>query len=156
MKIAVLAWGSLVWDRRDLAVAGNFEPTGPRLPIEFCRVSGDGRLTLVIDEACGASCVTYVAVSTFGELLAAIENLRTREGMPNASAVGFVDLASAKRSGASERLSATLKRSRRSRHGPSRTAMTPQSGQRSEATLRNATRRTNRSRLRLRSDIWAN
>jgi len=43
MKIAVLAWGSLVWDRRDLAVAGNFEPTGPRLPIEFCRVSGDGR-----------------------------------------------------------------------------------------------------------------
>jgi len=63
-------------------------------------------LTLVIDEACGASCATYVAVSTFSEILAAIENLRTREGMPNASAVGFVDLASA--SGASERLSATL------------------------------------------------
>ena len=33
MKIAVLAWGPLVWDCRDLAVAGNFEPTGPRLPI---------------------------------------------------------------------------------------------------------------------------
>jgi hypothetical protein len=109
MKIAVLAWGSLVWDRQSLAVTGNFEPTGPHLPIEFCRVSADWRLTLVIDEACGAYCATYVDVSPFGELLAAIENLRTREGMPNASAVGFVDLASGKQSArAIERHSKTV------------------------------------------------
>jgi hypothetical protein len=37
-KIAVLAWGSLLCDQRDLEIATKFEPTGPRLPIEFCRV----------------------------------------------------------------------------------------------------------------------
>ena len=38
MKIAILAWGSLVWDLRTLAVDGDFQPTGPRLPIEFSRI----------------------------------------------------------------------------------------------------------------------
>ena len=50
MKSAVLAWGSLVWDPRDLQLAAEFAPNGPLLPIEFCRVSDDGRLTLVVDE----------------------------------------------------------------------------------------------------------
>lgn len=80
MKIAVLAWGSLVWDRRDLAVVDNFEPNGPHLPIEFCRVSGNRRLTLVIDEACGATCPAYVAKSSFDDLDDALENLWVREG----------------------------------------------------------------------------
>jgi hypothetical protein len=93
MKIAVLAWGSLTWDRRELAITKEFLPDGPVLPIEFCRVSGDGRLTLVIDEAFGASCATYAAPSAFGDLDAAIENLRLREGMPGAKGVGFVDIA---------------------------------------------------------------
>lgn len=98
MKIAVLAWGSLVWDLRYLAIAAGFKPNGPRLRIEFCRVSGNGRLTLVIDETFGASCATYAAVSAFGDLNAAIENLRIREGMPGAKGVGFVDVASGKHS----------------------------------------------------------
>ena len=98
MRIAILAWGSLIWDRRELAIAGDFKPCGPQLPVEFCRVSGDGRLTLVIDEAFGASCVTYSAVSTRGDLDAAIENLRLREGMPSAKGVGFVDVVSGKQS----------------------------------------------------------
>ncbi|MHB2268110.1 hypothetical protein [Pseudaminobacter salicylatoxidans] len=51
MRIAVLAWGSLVWDRQKLAIADDFDPSGPQLPVEFCRISGGGRLTLVID--CG-------------------------------------------------------------------------------------------------------
>jgi hypothetical protein len=83
MRISILAWGSLVWDRKDLAVVADFAPAGPRLPVEFCRVSRDGRLTLVIDEAFGAPCITYSAPSTFDNLEAAIENLRIREGMPN-------------------------------------------------------------------------
>ena len=58
-KIAVLAWGSLVPEPRDLKA--EFEPNGPLLPIEFCRVSDDGRLTLVIDETFGAVCTTYSA-----------------------------------------------------------------------------------------------
>jgi hypothetical protein len=98
MRIAVLAWGSLIWDRRDLAIAEDFMRFGPHLPIEFCRVSGDGRLTLVIDETFGASCSTYSAVSASGDLDAAIENLRMREGMPGAKGVGFVDVASGRHS----------------------------------------------------------
>lgn len=103
MKIAVLAWGSLIWDRRELAIAEDFRPSGPRLPVEFCRVSGDGRLTLVIDEAIGSSCLTYSAASTFGELDAALQNLWRREGsqdevMPKNvrthGRVGFVEVPS--------------------------------------------------------------
>jgi hypothetical protein len=98
MRIANLAWGSLIWDRRELAIAEDFKPLGPQLPIEFCRVSGDGRLTLVIAEAFGASCATYIAASASGDLDAAIENLRLREGMPSAKGVGFVDVAAGKQS----------------------------------------------------------
>lgn len=98
MRTAVIAWGSLVSNPRDLGVAGVFEPTGPVLPIEFCRVSRDGRLTLVIEEAVGKLCPTYVAISAFGDLDAAIENLRRGEGMRSAMGVGFVDLAGGKHS----------------------------------------------------------
>jgi hypothetical protein len=90
MRISILAWGSLVWDRKDLAVVADFAPAGPWLPVEFCRVSRDGRLTLVIDEAFGAPCITYSALSTFDNLEAAIEDLRIREGMPSRKGVGFV------------------------------------------------------------------
>jgi hypothetical protein len=58
----------------------DFEPTGPSLPIEFCCVSRHGRLTLVVDEAFGAPCITYSAMSAFDNLDAAIENPRHREG----------------------------------------------------------------------------
>ena len=98
MRIAILAWGSLVWNRGSLAVAGDFEALGPRLPIEFCRVSGDGRLTLVIDERVGACCTTYSVVSSFEDLGAVIEDLRIREGMPGTKGVGYVNLRSGKQS----------------------------------------------------------
>ena len=98
MKSAVLGWGSLVWDRGDLQVAADFAPSGPQLPIEFCRVSADGRLTLVVDESFGALCTTYSAPSAIKNLDAAIENLRLREEMHNARGIGFVELASAKQS----------------------------------------------------------
>ena len=74
----------------------NFEPNGPRVSVEFCRISGDGRVTLVIDEAWGADCLTYCATSLLSNLGDAVENLRLREGMPNLKGVGFVDLASDK------------------------------------------------------------
>ena len=94
MKIAVLAWGSLVWDRRELSVIDDFKPAGPSLPIEFCRVSRDDRLTLVIDETVGTKCLTYTATSTFDNLIEAKENLRQREGMDHVNGIGFVDLIS--------------------------------------------------------------
>ena len=102
MKIAVLAWGSLVWDRRELAIAEAFRANGPDLPVEFCRVSCDGRLTLVIDEAVETSCQTYSALSAHDDLDAALENLWVREGSKDerlprhirkSGRVGFVDVA---------------------------------------------------------------
>jgi hypothetical protein len=80
VRIVVLAWGSLIWSRGDLAIATAFEPNGPFLPVEFSRVSGDGRLTLVIDEIVGAACATYAASSVFDYLDPALESLWTREG----------------------------------------------------------------------------
>lgn len=89
VRISVLAWGSIVWDRRNLAITTDFEPIGPCLPIEFCRVSRGGRLTLVIDESFGTPCIIYSALSAFDDLNAAIDNLRDREGMPSPKGVGF-------------------------------------------------------------------
>jgi hypothetical protein len=91
VRIAVLGWGSLVWDGRDLMLAGPFKPGGPSLPLEFSRVSLDRRLTLVIDEERGTPCTTYVAPSPFLDLDQAIDNLRRRENMPGAGGIGFVD-----------------------------------------------------------------
>lgn len=103
MRIGVLAWGSLIWKPDTLTIEGAFEPIGPVLPIEFSRVSDDGRLSLVIDEVAGAPCVTYVASSVLSDLDAALANLWLREGggkgtPPNnirgSGRVGFVDLVS--------------------------------------------------------------
>lgn len=91
MRIAILAWGSLVWDRRDLMLAGPFKPDGPSLPLEFSRVSLDRRLTLVIDEDRGTPCTTYVAPSAHLDLDEAIDNLRRRESMPGPDGIGFID-----------------------------------------------------------------
>lgn len=49
IRVACLAWGSLLWDPRCLPMASDFRAEGPRLPIEFSRVAIDGRVTLVID-----------------------------------------------------------------------------------------------------------
>lgn len=98
MKSAVLAWGPLVRDPRDLQLAAEFAPNGPLLPIEFCRVSDDGRLTLVVDETFGAVCKTYSAPSAIQSLDGTIENLRLREGAPNARGIGFVEPASGRES----------------------------------------------------------
>ncbi len=41
--------GSLVWDPGVLRIAGASKHDGPSLPVEFARVSRDGRLTLVLN-----------------------------------------------------------------------------------------------------------
>jgi hypothetical protein len=98
VKSVVLAWGSLVWDPGKLQTAGKFTANGPLLPIEFCRVSDDGRLTLAIDESFGALCKTYSAPSALENLDAARDDLCLREGMADARTVGFVEPASGKES----------------------------------------------------------
>lgn len=108
MRIAIFAWGSLIWNRRELAIMEDFKLGGPILPVEFCRVSGDGRLTLVINEALGTPCPTYVAESACGDLDAALKNLWVREGSQDEvlpknvrthGRVGFVEVSSGHRSG---------------------------------------------------------
>ena len=95
MKIAICAWGSLIWDPRDLLIQHPFVPSGPALPIEFSRVSGGNghpqRLTLVIDPHDGVACDTYVAESACASLSGAIENLRLREGIRSGHDVGVLD-----------------------------------------------------------------
>jgi hypothetical protein len=100
MKIAILGWGSLLWDPRDLQLASPFELIGPRLPVEFCRISKNHRLTLIIDETFGTLCRTYAAASGSETLDEAVENLRLREGMSSAADVGFVEITRQERNAA--------------------------------------------------------
>ena len=79
MKIAILAWGSLVQRPGTLKLATDWRLGGPTLPVEFSRRSMDGRLTLVIDPAHGRSIPTQFACSGLTTLDSAIEDLRQRE-----------------------------------------------------------------------------
>ena len=92
MKIALLAWGSLIWEKRNLALATDWVLHGPELPIEFSRVSQSrsGALTLVIDATNGVTIPTYVAISSYQRLSDAMDNLGEREGS-DSRCVGFVD-----------------------------------------------------------------
>lgn len=92
MKIAILGWGSLVWDPGILRIASGWDTSGPVLPIEFSRISKGNRLTLVIDETNGVAVPTRFAISAFANLDEAIENLREREGSPDTRPIGFSNL----------------------------------------------------------------
>lgn len=94
MKVAILGWGSLIWDIRDLPIVGGWERGGPLLPIEFSRIPKNRRLTLVIDEEDGVDVYTRFAVSRQDDLDHAINDLQAREGTPNRDWIGFYDLAS--------------------------------------------------------------
>jgi hypothetical protein len=90
MRIAILGWGSLVWDRRELCLMQDFQLGGPILPLEFSRKSLDGRLTLVIDQENGRPpSPTRFAMSSFEDLDDAICDLQHREGTA-AENIGFM------------------------------------------------------------------
>lgn len=89
-RIAVLAWGSLVWDPRNLNTRTDWFKDGPELPIEFARISDNGRLTLVIKPGFRPVRVFH-AESGFSNLEEARENLRLREGTSRADNIGFLD-----------------------------------------------------------------
>lgn len=93
MRIAILGWGSLIWDKRDLPILGEWQQGGPVLSIEFSRISSDGRLTLVIDEQNGSDVTTRHARSECNTLNDAIASLRTREGTTKEN-IGFVNMVS--------------------------------------------------------------
>jgi hypothetical protein len=65
-------------------------PGGPQLPIEFTRISSDGRLTLVIDHINGVRIGSRFATSARRELDDAVEDLRQREGPTRRENIGAV------------------------------------------------------------------
>lgn len=95
MTIAVLGWGSLIWDPRELQLADfAWHLDGPKLPIEFARISeadpktGLPRLTLVLHEG-SPEIPTLWALSAHSELSEACANLGRRERREE-GAVGYV------------------------------------------------------------------
>ncbi|TAM80980.1 MAG: hypothetical protein EPN47_13935 [Acidobacteria bacterium] len=82
MQIAVIGWGSLIWHPGCLRTKSRWYSDGPRLPIEFARISSDKRLTLVIHLGSAAQ-RTYWAVSEFKTLSGVRKNLGKREGTTN-------------------------------------------------------------------------
>lgn len=95
--IACLGWGSLVWDPRELPREGTWQEGGPRLPIEFSRISSDGRLTLAIDPKKGESVPTRFVLSPRADLEDAVCDLRAREGT-SSKHIGYIDLEHEKKS----------------------------------------------------------
>lgn len=90
MKIAILGWGSLIWDKKsergkefDRWRESQWKPAkGLKLPLEFSRISTsrEGALTLVIDDENGTKCSVHYALSKRTQLEDAIRDLRCREG----------------------------------------------------------------------------
>ena len=93
-KVAILGWGSLLWEP-----GGDFghsielpwELDGPNLPIEFSRISATrgGALTLVIDPKNGSSTTVAWCLTKRAHLDDAVADLRCREGT-NMANIGYV------------------------------------------------------------------
>lgn len=77
--IAFLGWGSLCWNPGSLPVVGEWRHGGPTLPLEFSRISMDGRLTIVLDPS-GVACETRFVRSASSAVPEAVDALREREG----------------------------------------------------------------------------
>lgn len=97
-EIGIVAYGSLVWDQRDLRTRGPWNKDGPVLPIEFCRVSRNGRLTLAVHHEHGVPVTCHWALSACTGLHRALHELHIREGMVDGADAGFVDLRRGSRS----------------------------------------------------------
>jgi len=90
MRIAILGWGSLIWNQGSLQIQdNNWFNDGISLPIEFARISGNRRLTLVINPSSPPVQVLY-SISSFDALYSAKNNLREREGT-NIQNIGYHD-----------------------------------------------------------------
>ena len=93
MKIIYLAWGSLLWNHKNLKLKSNWKKSPIHLPLNFSRVSdkGKGRLTLVIDNKTGVENNIYYAETKSSDLNKAINNLKIRE-KTSKSLIGYINL----------------------------------------------------------------
>ena len=90
MRIAVIGWGSLIWCPGSLLVKGRWHRDGPKLPIEFARISDDGRLTLVILPGTEEQ-PTYWAISELDNIDEAMGNLQEREATPQIERIHCIE-----------------------------------------------------------------
>jgi len=90
--IGCIGWGSLIWDRRNLDVDGEWRADGPMLPVEFARQSSDGRITLVLVRGFAPVPTLWSRFNT-GDLARARESLRQREGVPRSRAGDLMEAA---------------------------------------------------------------
>lgn len=86
-KIAIIGWGSLIWDLEILTphTVGDWQmAAGPQLPMEFSRVSPKRKMGLAVclDPVAGVACQTHIIRSARSDIHAAIEDLRARERAP--------------------------------------------------------------------------
>lgn len=94
-RIAVIGWGSLIWDLDDLApkVEGTWlMGGGPVLPMEFSRVSPKRlqALAVCLDPTFGAPCQTNAIISVRDDIHAAAEDLRVRERAKHITQIGHI------------------------------------------------------------------
>ncbi|MCF6304242.1 MAG: hypothetical protein L3J33_02590 [Rhodobacteraceae bacterium] len=96
-KIAIIGWGSLIWDLEVLTphTRGGWQMTkGPRLPMEFSRISPKRKMGLVVclDPLVGVECATHVIRSVRGDVQMALKDLAARERAPHGR-IGWADIA---------------------------------------------------------------
>ncbi len=92
MKIAIIAWGSIIWDPQGLPKEGIWLDDGPELKIEFSRISKNARLTLVIDTIIKGSLVrTKHVLSPRTSIDDAVQDLVAREETTKKN-IGWVNL----------------------------------------------------------------
>jgi hypothetical protein len=96
MKTAILAWDSMISDRRNLEIVGSeWHEDGPLLPIEFSRTSEDCSrqpLALVLHDHAKRYVPVLWAESACADLRRARENLAARQKEDGDACVGSVQL----------------------------------------------------------------
>lgn len=84
MKIAIIGWGSLLWDKDPFfdSKHGDWKEGGPLLPLEFSRISRSrgGILTPVVDTRHGELSPTAYCLSNREDFMDTVCDLRQREG----------------------------------------------------------------------------
>jgi hypothetical protein len=80
VKIALIGWGYLIWDRRSLDIAPEWQADGPLLPVEFARFTLPPRLLPVLIEDAPLQ-PTFWTLSQKRSVVAAAADLAVRENV---------------------------------------------------------------------------